>query len=96
MKRLLFLITDGKQNPKSDKKTGEVFDPLPLAKSLIADGVDIFAVGIGTNYDVAELNAITQDQRRVYNAADIEDLISDEFVKDFAKKTCSEPGKLGK
>jgi len=94
MKRLLFLITDGKQNPKKDKKTGEIYDPLPLSKTLIKDGVDIFAVGIGTNYDRAEMIAITQDESRVYNAADIEDLVSDKFVKDFAKKTCSEPGKL--
>ena len=71
----------------------------------MANGVQIFAVGIGTNLDKEQLNKITRDPERVYYAETIDKLISDDFVQQVSQKTCNttssiqlepKPGQLGK
>jgi len=87
-KSILILITDGKQNPKLDKTMNIKLDPAIAAGSLKKKGIEIFAVGVGTNVDKAELEAITGDSKKVYHASTFDKLISDEFVGDVSKKIC--------
>ena len=94
MKKVLFLITDGKQNPKKDRRTGEVFDPVAASQIMVDNGVQIFGVGIGTNLDTNQLNNITRDASKVYYAETIDKLISDDFVNEVSKKTCDKSGEL--
>merc|ERR1711962_345316 len=94
VKKVLFLITDGKQNPKKDRKTGEVFDPVAASQIMVDNGVQIFGVGIGTNLDTNQLNNITRDASKVYYAETIDKLISDDFVNEVSKKTCDKSGEL--
>ena len=89
MRRVIFLIADGKQNPKIDAKTGERYDPVMASQIMYDDGVKIFAIGIGQGVDMSELERITRTPARVHSAQTVDELISDEFVKSVAKESCS-------
>jgi len=94
VKKVLFLVTDGKQNPKKDDRTGKAFDPVAASQIMVDNGVQIFGVGIGTNLDTHQLTNITRDRSKVYYAETIEELISDDFVKQVSTTTCEKSGKL--
>ncbi|XP_065071301.1 vitrin-like isoform X2 [Rhopilema esculentum] len=86
VKKLLFLITDGRQNP--DSINGVRLDPAKEAEKLHLSNVQIYAVGIGSKVNVSELEAITQDPTKVYTAKDFEELTSTEFVTKVSKQLC--------
>ena len=88
MRKIIFLITDGYQNPTKNKATGKEYDPVATSKRMYDAGVKIFVVGIGTDLQKQNLVEIARDKSRVYYAETIKKLISDEFVKSVAKKLC--------
>lgn len=90
--KLVILVTDGKQNPTS--KGDIVYDPVKVSQKLIDDGVSIVAIGIGNDVNHEQLVNITRDASLVGHASNVNDLISNEFVKRMAKKICKTSGKL--
>ena len=86
VKKLLFLITDGRQNP--DNINGVRLDPAKEAEKLHLSNVQIYAVGIGSKVNITELEAITKDPKKVYPAKDFEELTSTEFVSKVSKQLC--------
>lgn len=75
MKKVVILITDGKQNPPK-------YDPVAASQKLYDEGVYIYAVAIGKDVDSRSLEFITRDPRRVFPAYDFESLDNDDFVKE--------------
>eukprot|EP00794_Sanderia_malayensis_P005460 gene5460-6143_t len=86
VKKLLFLITDGRQNP--DFENGIRLDPAKEAEKLHLGGIQVYAVGVGTKVNETELQLITKDKKKVYMASDFKELISDAFVSKVSKKLC--------
>ena len=87
VKKLLFLITDGRQNP--DQENGRKLDPAREAEKLHLSGVQVYAVGIGSKVNFTELSLITQDKQKVYMATDFKELVSDAFVANVSKQLCA-------
>lgn len=54
-----------------------------------------FLTGVSDDVDIEQLYNITRDKDRVSVVDSIASLISDEFVRNFTKKLCNEPGNLG-
>jgi len=90
--KLLFLITDGRQNP--DFENGKRLDPAREAEKLHLSGVQIYAVGIGSKVNITELALITKDKNKVYSATDFKELVSDAFVSKVSKQLCEGAAKL--
>jgi len=93
VKKVVILITDGRQNP-----TGADMDPVKESEALINDGVHIYAIGIGRTISKDQLHAITRKEHRVFYADNFESLASVEFVKNVSKTACrngSLPGPTG-
>ena len=65
VKKMIFLITDGKQDPRRDHKTGAVLDPVAASQQMIDGGVHIYAVGVGKRVDREQLVNITRDEKKV-------------------------------
>ena len=86
VKKLLFLITDGKQNPNNIG--GVPLDPAAEAEKLHLGKVQIYAVAVGSKVNLTELQLITKDPRKVYSVADFEELTSDAFVSNVSKQLC--------
>jgi len=98
VRKVIFLITDGRQNPEKDLRTGEIFDPVKASQRMYDKGIQIFAVGIGRRIVKEQLNAITRtDGSAVYYADDIEELIKQEFVDSLSAEVCValQPPKAG-
>lgn len=86
VKKLLFLITDGKQNP--DNIGGVRLNPADQAEKLHLGGVQIYAVAVGSKVNLTELQSITKDPRKVFSVADFDELINDAFVKNVSRLLC--------
>lgn len=86
VKKLLFLITDGRQNP--DNIGGVKLDPAKEAEKLHLGNVQIYAVGVGNKVNLTELQRITKDPRKVYSVADFAELTSTAFVNNVSKELC--------
>lgn len=81
MKKIVILITDGKQNPKR-------YDPVAASQKLYNDKVNIYAVGIGNTVDFNQLKRITRHPHRVFAARDFKSLSNEEFVKNVTETSC--------
>ena len=86
VKKLLFLITDGRQNP--DSVGGVPLDPAKEAEKLHLGNVQIYAVGVGSKVNLTELQRITKDPRKVYSVRDFKELTSNAFVYNVSKQLC--------
>ena len=86
VKKLLFLITDGRQNP--DNIGGVPLDPAKQADKLHLGNVQIYAVGVGPKVNLTELQRITRDPKKVYSVRDFEELTSNAFVYNVSKQLC--------
>ena len=95
MKKIVFLITDGKQYPERNEETGEQFDPIAASQIMYDNKVSIFAVGIGKHLQKDQLERITRDPHRVFYSETFDKLISDEFVKSVSKESCYSGGDTG-
>ena len=91
VKKVIYLITDGTQNPK--KVGNSVFDPVIASQKLYDDDVAIFAIGIGGLVSADELEGITRDKNRVFLANHTSDLVGKDFYLNLASRTCDEVGK---
>ena len=92
IKRVIYLITDGTQNPKKVGNT--VFDPVVASQKLYDNDVAIFAIGVGNLVNAEELEGITRDKNRVFLAGHPSDLVGKDFYLKLASKTCDEVGKI--
>ena len=80
---MLILLTDGQQT-----YVPGVSEPSVSAKELAADGVDIFAIGIGQEIDQAELKSLISKPEHIFLSSDINTLIQ-ELSGDISKAlTC--------
>ena len=95
VRKVLFLITDGRQYPRVDKR-GTNLDPAVEAAPLHLDGVEIFAVGVGKKVHLAELEAITRSKDRVYTVNNFEELLSEKVIKIESQKICGKAGEISK
>lgn len=84
---MVFLITDGAQNPKKDRN-GNVLDPVKSSQALIDRGIKIFAIGIGADLNEDDLVAIARSKDRVKTVTSAATLATDEFVRSLAEQTC--------
>ena len=94
--KVIFLITDGSQNPTKDGN-GNPYDPVAASQPLIDRGIQIFTIGVGNrsdNIDYNELLKIARNKDQVKIANTAADLASEEFVKDLAAITCKVVRKL--
>ena len=87
--KLIFLITDGAQNPKKSRDNKQIYDPVKASQAMIDRGDTLFVVGIGRRLKTLELEAIARDPKKVFIAESIEKLISDEFIKKISNKLCT-------
>ena len=75
------MITDGEQT------TTKEYTPLDVASKRIKDkGVDVFALGIGSNVNTDQLRQIASSNDKVFQSAGFEELV--QVVKPIAEKTC--------
>jgi len=85
MKKLIFLITDGRQNPRN-----ATYDPVKTSQSLYDKGVPIFAVGVSSDVNKTELEALTRHKERVYYENTFDDILQTAFIKKVSKQICKE------
>ena len=76
MNKVIFLITDGKQNPKTD-----LMDPAKTSQSLFAAGVKIFALRVGSQVNKKELQDIVRVKNRVFHENTFDAILQEEFIK---------------
>lgn len=76
MNKVIFLITDGKQNPKTD-----LMDPVKTSQSLFAAGVKIFALRVGSQVNKKELQDIVRVKNRVFYENAFDAILQEEFIK---------------
>ena len=76
MNKVIFLITDGKQNPKTD-----LMDPVKTSQSLFAAGVKIFALRVGSQVNKKELQDIVRVKNRVFYENTFDAILQEEFIK---------------
>lgn len=86
VKKLLFLITDGKQNP--DQIGGSPLNPSTQAEKLHRSNVQVYAVGVGSKVNITELEGITKDPKKVFRVSDFKQLIGNAFVQNVSKQLC--------
>ena len=86
VKKLLFLITDGKQNPRDIG--GSLLDPAAQAELLHISNIQIYAVGVGIDVNVTELEGITKDPKKVFLVSNFKELTSIAFVQNVSKQIC--------
>ena len=80
MNKLIFLITDGKQNLKTD-----LIDPVKTSQSLFAARVMIFALGVGSQVNKEELQDIVRVKNRVFYENTFDAILQEEFIKKVSK-----------
>lgn len=73
VKKLAFVLTDGKQNPQDKKVKVSLAS---IAKKLIDDGIKILSIGIGSDVDRKELRSIVQYNEDFIRADNYDELIS--------------------
>ena len=76
MNKVIFLITDGKQNPKT-----ESMDPVKTSQSLFAAGVKIFTLRVGSQVNKKELQDIVRVKNRVFYENTFDAILQEEFIK---------------
>ena len=80
MNKVIFLITDGKQNPKT-----ELMDPVKTSQSLFAAGVKIFTLRVGSQVNKKELQDIVRVKNRVFYENTFDAILQEEFIKKVSK-----------
>lgn len=70
-KKVLILLTDGQQT-----YVPRVTEPSVVAKELVADGIDIFAIGIGPEIDRVELESFISKPEYLFLAPEIDKIVS--------------------
>ena len=92
VKRIIYLITDGTQNPK--QLGSQVLDPVVTSQQLYDNDVAIFAIGVGSLVSADELERITRNPDRVFVVNHPNELVGKDFYLNMASKTCKEVGKI--
>eukprot|EP00794_Sanderia_malayensis_P005127 gene5127-5775_t len=87
VKKLVFLITDGRQNP--GLKFGKRLDPVQTASPLHERGIPIYAIGIGNRVRKHELVEITRSPSNVYTVKNFDQLLDDVFVELVSEQSCT-------
>ena len=88
-KKILFLLTDGKQTiPRRLNRNQNPDDPSIVANELRASGVVVIAVGIGPHTDGDELIRLAGGEENAFRAASFDELNSQKFLKKVANKAC--------
>lgn len=82
--QILLAMTDGRQTREPDVSDAE---GLHLASKPLKDsGVQIYSLGIGSDFDLSELLDIASDDASVVSAKDFDELIT--TVGKVTKQTC--------
>ena len=89
VKKLLFLITDGRQNPRI--WNGMDLSPAQHSKPLHEKKIKIYAVGIGKVVRIQELQDITREPKNVYTVNNFEQLLDESFIDTVSAESCSHP-----
>jgi len=94
-RRLIFLVTDGKQTPQVDDFDSNIkLDPVKASENLWNDkNTAIFTVGVGPKIDEVELRNIARQPEAYIKAEDLDTLITDDFVKRSARSSCTSIGR---
>merc|ERR1740124_808003 len=87
VEKLVFLLTDGIQNPVASK-SGAAWDPAVNARKLIDRGIKVFAIGVSDAVDKQELYRITGDNNKVFYADSFDALVSTELLDKASKAMC--------
>ena len=88
-KKILFLLTDGKQSiPRGLNRNQNPDDPSIVANELRASGVVVIVVGIGPGTDADELIRLAGGEENAFRAASFDELNSRKFLKKVADKAC--------
>ena len=87
IKKIIFLITDGSQNPLSGPEGA--YDPVKSSRPLYDDGAEIFVVVIGDDVDKKNMEEIARDPSKVYYAKTVADVASLDFVKNVSRELCN-------
>ena len=77
-------MTDGRQTRGPDAPDAE--DLHVASKPLKEQGVQIYSLGIGGDYDIGELLDIASDDSSVFRAGDFSELLS--IVASITEQTC--------
>ena len=78
---MALVITDGKQTQEGD------WEPLNIASQPLKDaGVDIVALGVGTDVNFEELLQVASSEQNVFSVRTFEKL--DEVVRDITSRQC--------
>lgn len=96
VKKVVILLTDGKQQPPATRLDGreKVFPPEVVAGALHNRDIPIQAIGIGSRVDEKQLQSITRSPESVYLVDSFDDLVNDDFLRRIAGTTCSEQKKV--
>ena len=84
--KLLFLVTDGKQNPKYD--SGRKIRLKEHVSPLHDSGVTVVAIGVGSKVGKDELEEIAGPTENIYNVKDFKQLSSPEFASKLSGRFC--------
>ena len=85
MNKVIFLTTDGKQNPKTD-----LMDPVKTSQSLFTAGAKILALGVGSQVNKRQLEDIVRVRNRVFYENTFDAILQKEFIKKVSKSICKE------
>ena len=77
-------MTDGRQTKGEDAP--DAIDLHIASRPLKDSGVQVYSLGIGTNYDIGELLDIASDDASVFRSQDIDELVS--IVASITEQTC--------
>ena len=80
---LLIIITTGTQSNDADAE-----DPVAISEAMVKSGVNVIAVGIGSNVDENRLRAMTGDQSKVFMVKSFDDLNDPALSKDIENIAC--------
>ena len=77
-------MTDGRQTKGKDAP--DAIDLHVASRPLKDLGVQIYALGIGKDYDIGELLDIASDDSSVFRSTDVDELVS--IVATITERTC--------
>ncbi|XP_066928452.1 uncharacterized protein [Clytia hemisphaerica] len=88
VRKILFLLTDGAQNPTKETN-GRALDPVSASKPLYDRGVDIFVIAVGDEATQVEMNKITRSNDRYLKVKSATDLLNKDFIQQITGDTCA-------
>ena len=88
VKKLAFILTDGKQNPDENGLNVSV---AAAAKPLMDEGIKTFSIGIGSEVNKDELRGMVEYDEDVILAANFDELLRK--IQNITEQTCDEISK---